>query len=430
MRISAILVVTVVLCCMIMPYKVYAESASVNFYMDDESTAVAGQTFVVKLDITTDAELGDVFLQVRYNSDSLEYVPGPDFIIVDDNILTIEDVETTVAWNTRTYDLTFLAKNPGLSQIQLIVEGSTVYRFGSDEELSFGGVTDKTFNVLPPESQSDNAYLYSLQLSQGALIPDFSPEQRNYFADVTDEVETIHVNAVPQEVAATISQTSNAQSPNNDVRLSTGENRIILTVTAPAGNQLVYQVIVRRAEPTPVPTQSPTPTIPVDWEANWRFRTMEQDGAVYVTGQYFYKISNDFTGLDIPDGYVKDEIVIDSHRIVVYGDSDSVDVYFLMALENEAGAKGLYRYDRREKTIQAYTVDMGAASQPPELIDGGFSDMDALRLLADAIDLEKQSENIGLLSFICALLGTVCVGLLVALIYVGIRARDRVDDEI
>ena len=68
---------------------------------------------------------------------------------------------------------------------------------------------------------------------------------------------------------------------------------------------------------------------------------------------------NGLEGLpSMPEGYVKTKIQVDGIEIPSYTlENDLENDFILLYLQGPNGEKGIYRYDRKEKTIQRYAED-------------------------------------------------------------------------
>ena len=94
-----------------------------------------------------------------------------------------------------------------------------------------------TINIAAPKSR--NANLNSLSVS-GCSI-NFSAGNTNYSCSVDSGVTSVNVSASPQDGGASVSGTGNKS-------LNYGNNRIQVTVKAPAGNTQTYTVTVNRKD--------------------------------------------------------------------------------------------------------------------------------------------------------------------------------------
>ncbi len=116
----------------------------------------------------------------------------------------------------------------------------------------------------------------------------------------------------------------------------------------------------------------------------------------------------------IPDGYEADFLLVDGESIPAYMASRQSE-YCLLALTNEAGETGLYRFDRKEYTIQRYEPEI------VKVADTSGTDQKLNELLAKTRDYEQKKNS---MSILCGLLGAAVVVLLLVCVRMGIRRRE------
>ena len=101
-----------------------------------------------------------------------------------------------------------------------------------------------------PPPLSGNATLRSLALSGVPL--NFASNRYQYSASVSHTTASTTVTASPNEPAARVSispNDANTNSAGHQVRLTEGNNTIVVTVIAPNGNRRTYTIVVRRVLP-------------------------------------------------------------------------------------------------------------------------------------------------------------------------------------
>ena len=111
-----------------------------------------------------------------------------------------------------------------------------------------------TITVTRAESQSTDATLGSLSLSDGATLKQnadptkgFDPDKTSYTASVANTVDAITVTATPTVTQATAKIGEDDATGGHEVSLRVGANTIRVTVTAVAGNTKAYTITVTRA---------------------------------------------------------------------------------------------------------------------------------------------------------------------------------------
>ena len=104
-------------------------------------------------------------------------------------------------------------------------------------------VTQKTYTIQVAKEPSKNAYLSKLVVEGYTLTPTFNPATSVYQVSVPAETMDVNIIAVPQSPEATVDGTG--------IRtLSSGHTALTVTVTAGAGNQFTYTVIINKPAST------------------------------------------------------------------------------------------------------------------------------------------------------------------------------------
>ncbi|NOV01580.1 S-layer homology domain-containing protein [Paenibacillus planticolens] len=121
------------------------------------------------------------------------------------------------------------------------------------EVTAANGSYTNTYTVVVSRAPSTNAQLSSLTTSAGTLSPLFSPITTSYNVQVGQNVASLTVNAAVYEPSAKLSVNEvmlNSGTDSESILLKTGNNAIIITVTAQDGvTKQDYTVNVYRARP-------------------------------------------------------------------------------------------------------------------------------------------------------------------------------------
>ena len=113
--------------------------------------------------------------------------------------------------------------------------------------------TQKTYTVVVTRAgadQSSNTNLSALSLSNGTLSPVFSASKTVYSASVANSTSNLTVTPTEEQSAQTITVNGTSVtsgSASSSIALSTGQNIILVVVTAEDGTQKTYTVVVNRA---------------------------------------------------------------------------------------------------------------------------------------------------------------------------------------
>ena len=131
-------------------------------------------------------------------------------------------------------------------------------------QQGFQGIADATTWRFTADTQSANADLSSLTLSQGTLSPTFAAGVLNYKASVPSSVTGITVIPTAadnkSEIQVNGTTVNNGQASSN-ISLNPGLNKITIVVTAQNGDINTYVVEVERAIAA---TTEPAPTVPAN----------------------------------------------------------------------------------------------------------------------------------------------------------------------
>ncbi len=382
-----------------------AASADISFYAE-EPEVEAGREFTLILEISADMTIGDFEGYFTYDADIAEYTYGPACITGGDGYLKISDINAAPTVGLRSYVMTFTAKKRGVCQFRMSGV-PVVYAYESGNSMS---VMSEPYQltIRAAANASNNARAAALRVSPGALVPGFSPEITEYEVELDASVERIIVSAVSADSKALVSVSGNES-------LSEGENDVNVTITAEDGTECIYHILVRRGSSSGVPTM-PTP-VPEDKDnpgsaAGQEERTLylSEDGTM-LCGNYRYRLTQEISGIMIPDGYEADYLLIGGESITAYMTSRQAE-YCLLVLENEAGETGLYRFDRKEYTIQRYEPEIVTVTDTSSL------NQKVNELLSKTQEYEQKKNN---MSILCGLLGVVIVVLLLLCVRLRIR---------
>jgi hypothetical protein len=389
---------------------VIAASADIEFFTEDAAIE-AEREFTLILEISSDMTIGDFEGYFTYDAELVEYLYGPACITGGDGYLKISDINASASFGLRSYAMTFTAKKHGICQFKM--SGiPVVYAYDSGNSMSVA-TEPYQLTINASSDASNNAEIVALKVSPGTLKPEFSPEITEYEVDLEPLTERLIVSAVAADVRALVSISGNES-------LSFGENDVNVTVTAEDGTVRVYHILAKRAKEG----EAPAPTNPPEGEKSEPSPTPEIK-AFYLTpdkqmlcGNYCYQLAQDITGLTIPQGYEADYLLVDGESIPAYMTSRQSE-YCLLALVNEAGETGLYRFDRREYTLQRYEPEI------VKVADTSGLSQKLNELLERTRDYEQRKNK---MSILCGLLSVGIVVLLLLCVKLGLRRRADEDE--
>ena len=403
-------VMSVLLCLAVLPVQT-AEAASATITISTEAEEIhAGDTVEVKLTISADATIGDFEAFLSYDDTIFEFYSAASCITGGAGFLKVSDIGASASAQDRTYRIYFTALTQGECEVALY-ERPIVYCYTAGTEMSVTGVS-KTFSVLPSASASDNSSLAALYLVEEygetvKLTPAFTSENLDYHAVIPHESEMIIVSAIAEDSLANVEVAGGTG-------LLPGNNEVLITVTAEDGSRTVYTIYVYRSEyakepETTPPTENmgsvPTPGIILE----------EKENQVLVTEYHTYTVCEKPEELVLPDGYMQTTLMMDEIQVSAYvKQGDSPEEFLLLVLKNDAGEVNFYRFDRIEQTLQRVNEEEYVVTQVIQNNDANLKEA-----------IKEYEFHQSLLSFTVAFLFGVCFVLLMVILWLCIRRKNR-----
>jgi hypothetical protein len=383
----------------------YAYAASANVEITtDKSQVTVGDTVLVYINISSDSMFGDVEANLTYDEEILEYKGGVSFISGNIGFLKIADVNISEGSDNRKYALEFQALEVGKTEIEF---SGPVMVYDYETELPMSVFYDSTeIEVKPAHTASDNAYLSSLKVSSAELEPAFDKNTFEYSTSVAYDVDRLVVVALPEDEKATVRITG------NDL-LEEGENKVVINVTAEAGNIIEYTIKVAKdiAPEVGVDTPSITPD-----KKHGSFEVVRVEGEIFAIYGGKYKLLEPPADIKVPSGYIKTKIIISGVSIPVYASEQLDSEFFLIYAENELGEAGLYSYDKVERTMQRYTSVIAPVPGQTDEIN------------KEPVNNEQYRSKMNIAAIIIALLSALCAVLVILCIRMFMKLRGYGDD--
>lgn len=379
---------------------IHVKAASANIEITaHESDIIVGDTVYVYINITSDSMFGDIEANLTYDEDILKYKGNMSFVTGSSGFLKISDINLSEETDSRKYVLEFEALKVGITTIEF---SGPVMVYESDTELPMSVFMDSlTLEVKPAQTASENAYLSSLRISPGELTPEFNKDIYEYTASVGYDVGKLVVVAYPEDDKATVRISGNDS-------LGEGENKVVVTVAAEAGNTMEYVIYVTKEAAPQEGVDTPT-IIPDKKHGSFELVRLNED--VYAVYSGKYKIMEPPQDLKVPSGYIKTKIIISGISIPVFAPEQLDSEFLLVYAENELGEAGLYTYDKVEKTMQRYKEETQPIYEP---VNGQNEDI---------ISSQKYRRNMNMAAIIIALLSALCALFIILSIRLYIKLR-------
>ncbi len=291
-----------------------AASASISFSKKNVSV---GDSVTVTVRVSQKQIYG-VHLYINYNEEILTYVSGADG---GAGALIIATSEGFTGKNSESFPIVFKAKKAGNCNISV----SGAIGAGNPSELiQLKGASANL--TVKDVTLSSNANLKSLSVSSGSLSPKFSPNVTDYKVNVGKSVTECKVYSTTSEADATVSVSGKS-------KLEIGENKRVITVTAPSGNTKKYTITIIRSN--------------VDEEK------LKSDLTAMVNG-VTYAILKDISGITLPDGFNVVKRVYNGETISVATDKDENFELFYLKAENSPASP--YTYDEDQNTFKKVNI--------------------------------------------------------------------------
>lgn len=300
------------------------KAASANVQISAPSSVYVGETVTVSVTISSSASLGSWQYTVAY----------------DDSILGDSSQGQTVASYAEnsgktsvTNSWTFKAKSSG--SVTFSIPSIVVYAFDDDSEMSLGGSTSASINVIKPSNNGNNGsndgnngghsdYKYSddnnlSSLNIEGFDIDFDSSVTEYSVSVPNDTKKIKIGATANDGNASVSGIG-------DYDVKEGNNEIKIVVTAENGDTKTYKINVVVKELSPIEVKVNDKTYSV-------VRKNDKLPKVNAT----YKSST---------------ILIKGESVPCYH-SEITDIY-LIGLMDDKGKVELFNYDSKSDKFSVY----------------------------------------------------------------------------
>lgn len=325
-----------------MPFYTLTAFAAGGRIAFSDRTAEVGSEVSINVKVTTSGAeaLSSADVMLSYDPNVLEFVSGTDASGGAGSVRVKIGAESTDA-KTLSSTLTFKVLSAGTAKIT--VSSQEVYD-ANNQLVTIDQLGSSTVTASAPAGAGTDASLSELKISPGVLTPEFSPEVDTYTAEVGLDVEKITVSAPTTDENARVSITGNEG-------LQPGENKVVCQVTAEDGTTTKsYTINVSKVEGGASDGGSGSAEEPVS-------------GVDVVTVAKTVTIVPVEEGVEVPKGLAECNIKIDGQDVKGWVWASETDhEYCVFYGMNEAGEKGFYRYDLKEKTMQRYFQDPLASS--------------------------------------------------------------------
>ena len=227
-RTGKIILLAIITCIMTVFFAVNADAASASIWFTDPTVTVGSNVSVV-VDVKGD-DISGYQVKISYDSTYLQFVSasgssGNFYHQHSTGVITIVDNLGSGSTTKMSCTLTFKTKKTGTTKLTPM--GFIPASGGGDDIVPYA-VGDSTINIIPVPEASSDATLKGLNISNAAIVPQFSPNVTEYTATVDFSVTSLTVTALKNHNGASV-YVSGTEA------LAVGENVVTVTVTAENG---------------------------------------------------------------------------------------------------------------------------------------------------------------------------------------------------
>ena len=217
--------------------RLQAASATISV-SSSSSKVVVGKTFTVYIKVSSSKALGSWNFTPNYDKSKLKLVSGTSPVV---GVIGIDEKKIY----SKTYSYSFKALSTGTASISV----KTYEVYGYDEQRMSTSVSSKSIKIITQSeleaSYSKNNDLKSLSVDGLKLSPKFDDKTLKYTAQAGANTTTINIKASPEDTKSKVSGTGKK-------KVSEGENKFKIVVTAQNGSTKTYTLIVNVTDPSPI----------------------------------------------------------------------------------------------------------------------------------------------------------------------------------
>lgn len=356
----------------------WADNTKISF---SDPSVMVGNEVTVTMKVTSDSALGTAQVMLTYDHNILEFVSGTNANGGAGSIKVLGTMDSADQKVFR-FTLKFKALQAGTTKIN--VDSQEIYDVDS-KILNLSKQGNSTVKVTSPASYSKDAALKSLKISPGTLEPGFSASIYNYSAQVDADTADMVVNAVASNAGAKVTL-------EGEKGLKTGENKVVVTVTAEDGQTVKkYTISVTKAEGGSVPAIGQNGE---NGSLEWGNVTVTIDGKDY-------KVAKSFDESTLPEGFETERYQFKGNEVMA-GKGLEKDI-LLLYLQDGEGKGGFFIYNEKADTWSQF-IQVEATSKviviipldKDKALPEGFVerqvDIDGVQVTGWVVDSETEPE--------------------------------------
>ncbi len=325
--------------------KLYAATATITVSAN-KSQVIVGDTVTVTVKISSSTPLGTWKWVPDYNKNKLKLTSG------DSNVVDYGDGKI----KSKSYTYKFKAIATGSSSVTVKV-GEVLDWSEKTLKVSKGSKTIKVISQSEYNaSLSKNNNLSSLSVSGFTLSPAFNKNTTSYKVEAGANTTSIKLSAKAEDSKSDVDGTGT-------FKVSEGDNKFVVTVTAQNGSTKKYTVVVSVTDPNPI--------------------------NVIVEDKEYVVVKRE-ANLVIPDNYEKKEITINNQTIPAFYNENND--YTLVGLKDENGDIDLFIYEDGNY-IPYKEVELDKIKLFPLKMDMVINDYNKTNIMVDETEFEALQRT-------------------------------------
>lgn len=214
------------------------EAKVAQITLDAPKQVKNGEQFVLSVIVDSKSALASIDARITYDPEVVTFVGDEAGLMTgSDGIVNLKEIYEEETYQ-KTYQLTFEANAVG--ECSFAFDKTYITDYAKLEEVEIQSNAD-TVSVAENNRISDNTALAEILVATGELSPVFDKAVTEYTVHVDQSEDTFIFSSTPEDEEASVS----VDMPDT---LSIGENRVVITVTAPSGAVRDYVITVYRGE--------------------------------------------------------------------------------------------------------------------------------------------------------------------------------------
>ena len=341
-------------------------SSCVIQFSTDSAQVKPGEIFTIVCQVTSTEPFLNASFVIDYDDAIMQFVKGGRKVSGDFGELTVDSGGNTEETYKKTFSLQFRGKAEGSGLISVKDMASITDADGNAFSVSSNRLSIQIVKkgkkparkqlpdvVTPAPVQGKNNKLKSMKTTALEMTPDFSRDTLEYQAVVDCHTDILYTSIVTEDKKAKYFVYGNES-------LKTGKNQVTVQVTAENGEVRKYRIDVRReteketAERTGEGKQKEEKE-----EQDVMFSLQQRGDTIWIQTSSEFEVLDTDGMKEVPEGYIQTRLVLDGVSVPVFTTEEELDsTYLLLYLRGPSGERGLYQFDRDEKTLQRYTGSM------------------------------------------------------------------------